>query len=96
MGKIVAAVATVHAPQLFVRPPTEVPEQLDADIAAMRQIGKDIEAIHLNAPSTPAGELEVRLDRCDGAPAAVLPLAPAAGNDAVTELPAVALPLPVV
>jgi aromatic ring-opening dioxygenase catalytic subunit (LigB family) len=28
---------------LFVRPPTEVPEQLDADIAAMRQIGKDIE-----------------------------------------------------
>ena len=43
MGKIVAAVATVHAPQLFVRPPTEIPEQLDADIAAMRQIGKDIE-----------------------------------------------------
>ena len=43
MGKIVAAVATVHAPQLFVRPPTEVPEQLDADIAAMREIGKDIE-----------------------------------------------------
>jgi aromatic ring-opening dioxygenase catalytic subunit (LigB family) len=43
MGKIVAAVATVHAPQLFVRPPSEVPEQLDADIAAMRQIGKDIE-----------------------------------------------------
>jgi 2,3-dihydroxyphenylpropionate 1,2-dioxygenase len=43
MGKIVAAVATVHAPQLFVRPPTEIPEQLDADIAAMRQLGKDIE-----------------------------------------------------
>ncbi|HWW32028.1 MAG TPA: hypothetical protein VNY70_01550, partial [Steroidobacteraceae bacterium] len=56
------------------------------------QIGKDIEAIHLNAPSTPAGELEVRLDRCDGAPAAVLPLAPAAGNEAVTELPAAGLP----
>src|ERR1700691_2830186 len=44
MGKIVAAVATVHAPQLFVRPPSEVPEQLDADIAAMRVFGKDIEA----------------------------------------------------
>jgi 2,3-dihydroxyphenylpropionate 1,2-dioxygenase len=43
MGKIVAAVATVHAPQLFVRPPTEIPEQLDADIAAMRVLGKDIE-----------------------------------------------------
>jgi len=43
MGKIVAAVATVHAPQLFVRPPSEIPEQLDADIAAMRELGKDIE-----------------------------------------------------
>jgi AmmeMemoRadiSam system protein B len=43
MGKIVAAVATVHAPQLFVRPPSEIPEQLDADIAAMRVLGKDIE-----------------------------------------------------
>jgi hexosaminidase len=56
------------------------------------QIGKDIEQIHFDAPRTPAGELEVRLDRCDGEPAAVLPLAPAAGNDAVTELPAAALP----
>src|SRR5690348_11747923 len=43
MGKIVAAVATVHAPQLFVRPPTEIPEQLDADIAAMKELGKDVE-----------------------------------------------------
>lgn len=43
MGQIVAASATVHAPQLFVRPPTEVPEQLDADIAAMKEIGKDID-----------------------------------------------------
>jgi 2,3-dihydroxyphenylpropionate 1,2-dioxygenase len=42
MGKIVSAVATVHAPQLFVRPPTEIPEQLDADIAAMRVIAQDI------------------------------------------------------
>lgn len=43
MGKIVAAVGTVHAPQLFVRPPSEDPAQLDADIAAMRQLGRDIE-----------------------------------------------------
>src|SRR4051812_10722775 len=43
MGKIVAAMATVHAPQLFVRPPSEDPAQLDADIAAMRQLGKDLE-----------------------------------------------------
>jgi hexosaminidase len=56
------------------------------------QLGKDIEEIHFNAPRTAAGELEVRLDRCDGAPAAVLPLAPAVGNDAVTVLPAASLP----
>jgi hexosaminidase len=56
------------------------------------QIGSDIEAIHLRPPRTPAGELEVRLDSCDGAPLAVLPLAPAAGNDAVTVLPAATLP----
>lgn len=43
MGKIVAAMATVHAPQLFTRPPTEVPEQLDADIAAMRELGKSLD-----------------------------------------------------
>jgi 2,3-dihydroxyphenylpropionate 1,2-dioxygenase len=40
MGKIVAAMATVHAPQLFTRPPSEDPAQLDADIAAMRKLGK--------------------------------------------------------
>jgi len=40
MGKIVAAMASVHAPQLFTRPPEEDPKQLDAGIAAMRQLGK--------------------------------------------------------
>ncbi len=55
------------------------------------QIGKDIEAIKLNPPRTLPGELEVRLDGCEGEPIAVLPLAPAADNDAVTVLPAVPL-----
>jgi len=58
------------------------------------QIGKDIEAIKLKPPRTPAGELEVRLDTCEGEPIAVLPLAPAADNDAVTVLPAVPLSSP--
>jgi aromatic ring-opening dioxygenase catalytic subunit (LigB family) len=40
MGKIVAAMASVHAPQLFTRPPEEDPKQLDASIAAMRKLGK--------------------------------------------------------
>jgi hexosaminidase len=68
------------------------------------QIGKDRDAIQLAPPRTapagdsltgrsiPAGELEVYLDGCTKDPIAVLPLAPAAGNDAVTELPAVRLP----
>ena len=32
--------ASVHAPQLFTRPPEEDPAQLDAGIAAMRKLGK--------------------------------------------------------
>ena len=57
------------------------------------QIGHDVEAIRLRPPRSPAGELEVRLDGCEGAPLVVLPLAPASGNDAVTELPPVQLPV---
>src|SRR6266436_419297 len=43
MGQIVFAAATVHAPQLFVYPPSEDPRQLDADIAAMRELGKNLD-----------------------------------------------------
>jgi aromatic ring-opening dioxygenase catalytic subunit (LigB family) len=43
MGEIVAAMATVHAPQLFTRPPSEDAAQLDADIAAMRELGKTLD-----------------------------------------------------
>src|ERR1043166_8725531 len=43
MGQIVAAMATVHAPQLFTRPPGEDPAQLDADIAAMRELGRTLD-----------------------------------------------------
>src|SRR6516162_3822388 len=43
MGEIVSAMATVHAPQLFTRPSTEDPAQLDADIAAMRELGRTLE-----------------------------------------------------
>jgi hexosaminidase len=56
------------------------------------QIGRDIEAIHHEAPDSAAGELLVRLDRCDGPPLARLSLAKAADNDAVTVLPPVVLP----
>jgi hexosaminidase len=56
------------------------------------QIGSAAQEIRLYAPRTPDGELEVHADSCDNEPIALLPLAPAAGNDAVTVLPQVALP----
>lgn len=55
------------------------------------QIGDDVKKIPLSPPRTPEGELEVRLGGCTGAPAVVIPLAPAVRNPAVTELTA-ALP----
>lgn len=42
MGQIVAAGATVHAPQFFTRPPTEDFQQLDAGLAAMRLLGRQM------------------------------------------------------
>ena len=51
------------------------------------QIGEEVHEIPLRPPQTPAGELEVHLDGCSGERIAVLPLAPAVANEAVTELP---------
>jgi hexosaminidase len=53
------------------------------------QIGNDVHAIRLSEPQTPAGELEVRVDGCEGARIAVLSLAPATASNAVTSLPRV-------
>jgi hexosaminidase len=55
------------------------------------QVGDAVKGISLPPPQTPAGELEVRQDSCDGARIAVLPLAPAAANAALTTLPRVAI-----
>jgi hexosaminidase len=57
------------------------------------QIGEDVKKIPLRAPATAAGELEVRLDHCEGEKIAALSLAPAAGEQAVTQLPPAALPV---
>jgi hexosaminidase len=55
------------------------------------QIGDDVKKIPLRKPRSPAGELEVRMDSCEGEKIATLPLAPAAKNYAVTELLPVAV-----
>ncbi len=51
------------------------------------QIGDDVKAIRLRKPATAAGELEVRLDTCEGERIAAMPLAPAVAQYAVTRLP---------
>ena len=56
------------------------------------QIGDDIHKIALLPPATPNGELEVHIDSCTGERIAVLPLAPAVANDAVTTLSAAIAP----
>jgi len=55
------------------------------------QIGSAVKEIPLHKPATPAGELEVRVDDCKGERIAVLPLAPAVENFAVTTLPAASI-----
>jgi hexosaminidase len=55
------------------------------------QIGDDVKKIPLRKPHTAAGELEVRIDGCEGEKIATLPLAPAVKNHAVTELPPAAI-----
>jgi len=49
MGKIVAAMAAMHAPQLFTRPPEEDPKQLDAGVAAMRRLGEMLDETRTDA-----------------------------------------------
>lgn len=51
------------------------------------QIGDEIKKIKFATPTTPEGELEVRLDTCEGEVIARLPLKPAVTSNAVTALP---------
>ncbi|HEX9140493.1 MAG TPA: family 20 glycosylhydrolase [Steroidobacteraceae bacterium] len=51
------------------------------------QIGADRDKIPLLPPQTHDGEMQIRLDSCEGPLLASLPLTPALQSDAVTELP---------
>jgi hexosaminidase len=55
------------------------------------QIGKDAAKIPLPKPRSADGELEIRLDGCEGTPIASAPLTPAVSNNRVTVLPPVSL-----
>lgn len=56
------------------------------------QIGADRDKILLHPPATPEGELEVRLDTCDGERIASLPLREAAAAQTVTAIAAALTP----
>ncbi|MBA2587387.1 MAG: family 20 glycosylhydrolase [Alphaproteobacteria bacterium] len=60
--------------------------------AAVGQVTASRKPGPMLAPSTPDGELEVHLDTCEGERIAVLPLAPAVKNDAITTLQAALAP----
>jgi hexosaminidase len=49
-------------------------------------IGEDIKKVTFRPPATPAGELEVRRDGCDGPPVATVPLGPATSTSGVAEV----------
>jgi hexosaminidase len=55
------------------------------------QIGEAASKITFPTPTTPEGELQVRIGSCDGKLVATMPLAPAVKNDAVTVLPRASL-----
>jgi hexosaminidase len=57
------------------------------------EIGDDIKGVIVETPTTAHGELNVRLGLCDGPVIAILSLAPAIENQAVTILPAAPLQL---
>jgi hexosaminidase len=57
------------------------------------QIGEDAAKIPLPKPASKDGELEVRLDGCDGEPVATASLTPAVKNFGLTPLPPVQLPV---
>jgi hexosaminidase len=52
----------------------------------------DAAKIRVGDNRTPAGEFEVHVDGCDTAALGVVPLAAAAGRDAINELPPLELP----
>jgi hexosaminidase len=56
------------------------------------EIGADAQKIRVGDARSAEGELEVRIDGCDGKPAAIQPLAPLPDDTLVMTLPAVTLP----
>ena len=67
-----------------------LPRRLASSRSTSRS-ARDRDAIRLRPPATAEGELEIRLDSCDGELIASMPLAPAVASDTVTRLPPAAI-----
>jgi hexosaminidase len=67
---------------------------MTAITVAVGQVTASRKPFSMPTPSTHDGELEVHLDTCEGERIAVLPLAPAVKNDAITTLQATLSPRP--
>ncbi len=80
MGQIVWASASVHAPQLLTRPPQEDQGQLDADIEAMAELGRELDE------AKPDALIVVGIDHVETFfPGAVPAFAIVTGNTATSE-----------
>ena len=56
------------------------------------EIGSDAQKIRVGDSRTEYGELEIRIEGCDGSPAATVPLTPPAAGALETTLPQISLP----
>jgi hexosaminidase len=79
----------MHACWLWRDAPMDGATRIEARVGSVPynfSIGAAINKVVFRKPETPDGELEIRLDDCDGPVVAKLPLAPARGNSGVTTI----------
>lgn len=78
-----------HPCWIWKRAPLDGIASLSADVGQVPfnfSIGADLAKVKFDKPRTPTGELEVRLDRCDGPVVASIPLGAATRNSGVSTI----------
>src|SRR5690242_493428 len=84
--RLVHWVDVMHPCWVWRRAPLSGVRRVEAQVGRMPfnfSIGEDIKKISYRQPSTPAGELEVRRDSCDGPLVATVPLRAATATSGV-------------
>lgn len=93
--RVVHWVDVMHPCWIWRGAPLSGARQIVAEVGQLPfnfSIGEDINKIKFPAPATPAGELEVRRDGCDGPLIATIPLAPATKTSGVAQVTGPLLP----